>query len=151
VTRSNDDAVTVIGTDSDTVLAVVLVGGGPRNVTVASDGRVYVTNSSLDGDVYMINLQGSDALFHVGGDLGPLAASPNGRFVYVVDHSSETVAVIDEMYGSVLARITVGVAPQGVAFSPDGSRVYVTNSDGTLSIIRVEPISVPEAQAALST
>jgi YVTN family beta-propeller protein len=49
VTRSNDDAVTVIGTDSDTVLAVVLVGGGPRNVTVASDGRVYVTNSSLDG------------------------------------------------------------------------------------------------------
>jgi YVTN family beta-propeller protein len=151
VTRNNDDAVTVIGTDSDTVLAVVLVGGGPRDVTVASDGRVYVTNSSLDGAVYMIDLQGSDALFHVGGDLGPLAASPDGRFVYVVDYSSGSVAVIDNLYGSVLARITVGVAPQSVAFSPDGTRAYVTNLDGTLSIIRVEPISVPETQASLST
>jgi YVTN family beta-propeller protein len=101
--------------------------------------------------VYMIDLEGPDALFRVGGNPGPLAVSPSLRFIYVVDITNGSVAVLDEMYGAVLARITVGVDPQSVAFSPDGTRAYVTNSDGTLSIIRVEPISVPETQASLST
>jgi YVTN family beta-propeller protein len=79
-----------------------------------------------------------------------LAASPSGRFVYVVDNSGDSVAVIDNLYGSVLGKIKVGDAPADVAFSPDGTRAYVANLDGTLSIIRVEPISVPETPAALS-
>ena len=39
---------------------------------------------------------------------------------------------------SVAATITVGVAPWGVAFSPDGSRAYVANSgSGSISVIDV--------------
>jgi YVTN family beta-propeller protein/VCBS repeat-containing protein len=149
VANSTDGTVVVIDTSSDTLVDGIPVSGGPSELTVAPDGRVYVSNS--DGTVTRFDLQGSGASIDVGGNTGALAARPSGRFVYVVDNSSDSVAVIDNLYGSVLGKIKVGDAPSDVAFSPDGTRAYVTNSDGTLSIIRVEPISVPETPGALST
>src|SRR5215471_17546506 len=47
-----------------------------------------------------------------------------------------TVSVIDTTSNTVAATIPVGSAPTGVAVTPDGSRVYVTNfNDNTVSVI----------------
>jgi YVTN family beta-propeller protein len=50
--------------------------------------------------------------------------------------------VIDTASNRVITKIPVGVAPAGVAVNPDGSKVYVTNSNsvsfskpGTVSVI----------------
>ena len=63
-------------------------------------------------------------------------------YAYVANVNSSTVSVIDTANNSVVTTITVGTYPYGVAVSPDGSRVYVTNqcassscTNGTVSVI----------------
>ncbi len=69
--------------------------------------------------------------------LGVLAtaswAAPNA---YVANSGSGTVSVIDTATDAVVATVTVGTSPVGVAVSPDGSRVYVANENSdTVSVI----------------
>ena len=63
----------------------------------------------------------------------PMQAQTNA---YVADSGSNLVSVIDTTANNVVATVGVGDAPQGVAITPDGTRVYVTNSnDSTVSVI----------------
>ena len=56
-----------------------------------------------------------------------MAVSPDGTRAYVTNLGSGTVSVIDTDTNTVIATITVGSGPAGVAVSPDGTRAYVTN------------------------
>jgi YVTN family beta-propeller protein len=76
------------------------------------------------------------------GDGGGREREPEGGKVYVVNELSNSVSVIDAATNTVIATIPVGTQPAGVAVSPDGSRVYVTNANspdfsqpGTVSVI----------------
>jgi len=70
------------------------------------------------------------------GSTVPAGAAP---FVYVANYGDAigTVSVIDAANQTVVDTVEVGTNPLGVAVSPDGSRVYVTNQKtlGTLTII----------------
>ena len=58
-----------------------------------------------------------------------VAVSPDGAFVYVTNHSSQTVSVIDASTRTVIRNpITFG-RPFGVAVTPDGGHVYVSQRD----------------------
>jgi YVTN family beta-propeller protein len=59
-------------------------------------------------------------------------------FAYVANTGSNTVSVVDTATHppSVVATVPVGVGPNAVAVTPDGKHVYVTNADGTVSVIR---------------
>src|SRR5260370_42277215 len=46
---------------------------------------------------------------------------------YVTNEAANTVSVIDTTTNAVIATIPVGLLPFGVAVTPDGSKVYVTN------------------------
>jgi len=47
-----------------------------------------------------------------------------------------TVSVIDTATNTVIATIPVGFEPVGVAVTPDGSKVYITNNNSsTVSVI----------------
>jgi LPXTG-motif cell wall-anchored protein len=62
------------------------------------------------------------------------------------------MSVIDVASGSVTATIPVGFTPGGVAFSPDGTKAYVTSTDGgTVSVIDVDVLAVLAAPSALPT
>jgi len=52
---------------------------------------------------------------------------PSGRFVFVALETSRQVAVIDAVNRRELMRVEAGLAPQGVATSADGQRLYVHN------------------------
>jgi len=55
---------------------------------------------------------------------------------YIPDFDYKFVSVINTKTNAVVATIPVGYGASSVAISPDGSRVYVTNSlDGTISVI----------------
>jgi YVTN family beta-propeller protein len=65
----------------------------------------------------------------------------SGPFAYVTNQSSNSVTVIDTPTNTVVK--TIGLpgcdgtcpAPAGLAVTPDGSRVYVANSNGTVSVV----------------
>lgn len=61
-------------------------------------------------------------------------ATPDGQYLYVADQgyyfgkpTSDYVYKIDVQNKQVVQRIQAGVAPHGVAVSPDGKRAYITN------------------------
>jgi YVTN family beta-propeller protein len=54
-------------------------------------------------------------------------------FTYVTNDGSSSVSVINTASNAVTATVAVGIFPQGVAITPDGTRAYVTN-DGTNSV-----------------
>ena len=65
--------------------------------------------------------------------LGP--ASTRAQNAYITSLNN-TVSVIDTATDTISATIPVGLAPEGVAVSPDGSKVYVTNlNSNTVSVI----------------
>jgi YVTN family beta-propeller protein len=64
----------------------------------------------------------------------PAEAAP---FAYITNQNNGTVSVIDTGTNppSVVATVTVGGAPAGVAVTPDGKHVYVTDAGNTVSVI----------------
>jgi YVTN family beta-propeller protein len=103
-------------------------------VAITPGGAVYVANASTN-TVYVLDPFG-DQLIHMIEDVGikpvGVAASPNGRFVYVTNRGSDNVAVIDAKGDppAVITHFGVGYAPVGVAVSPDGDYVYIVDSEG---------------------
>jgi YVTN family beta-propeller protein len=61
----------------------------------------------------------------------------NGAEVYVSNYGSNTVSVIDTTTNKVSRTLQVGLQPSGLAMTPDGSRVYVGQNDGKISVIDV--------------
>ncbi|MFD5425805.1 YncE family protein [Streptomyces sp. NPDC127084] len=79
----------------------------------------------------MTNLHGAGLATAVGLALSPVAAPsaaavPTGTYAYVANALSDTVSVID----TATTTIPVGDRPEGVAITPDGNAVYVTNANG---------------------
>lgn len=64
------------------------------------------------------------------------ATSADGRYLYIVDNRyTGHLVVFDTTTQSVVERIPVGVHPQAVSLSPDGTTVYVSNFGSTVSVI----------------
>jgi len=57
---------------------------------------------------------------------GPALAQTE-TFAYVTNADDGTVSVINPTDGSIVATISVGFQPYGIAAAPDGTRVYVAN------------------------
>lgn len=141
VANEGSDSVSVIDTTTRAVVATIPVGEGPRSVAVTPDGsRAYVTNF-FDHTVTVIDTTDNSVVttipltgeFPIG-----VAVSPDGSYAYVGVASSgpsvkSAVEVIDT--GS---NTSTGVIPftvdstsgHSIAFSPDGTRAYVTTDVG---------------------
>src|SRR5208282_5283813 len=71
----------------------------------------------------------------------PVGCAPNSAnypCVYVANSRDGTVSVINATTGTVIATdtVTVGLAPEGVAVTPNNASVYVANSgDGFVEVI----------------
>ena len=114
-------------------------GGIPRSVVAGADGkRIYVAangigvlvmDAALATLLYTIPLALDD-----GGRDNPqgLAISPDGSFLLVSDGSpGGRVSVLRVADNTLVASMTfpAGIAPLGVAFSPDGEQAYVAAAD----------------------
>jgi YVTN family beta-propeller protein len=76
----------------------------------------------------------------VGQTPGSVTITPNGRFAYVANRGAGTVTVVDTNLDKVSATIPVAAGPPFyVAFTPDGSRAYVSvyNEDRTVNKVAV--------------
>jgi uncharacterized repeat protein (TIGR01451 family) len=120
------------------------VGPHPKSLVISERlNRVYVTlwdddgsgNPGGDGRLAVLDLATRGVISKVlTGGVHPGGIAMLGGRLYVANHDSNNVAVIDATSLAVLRTIGVGRQPFGVAAA--GDRVYVTNfDDGTLSII----------------
>jgi 6-phosphogluconolactonase (cycloisomerase 2 family) len=127
-------------------------GAGPRGVVAAPDGRfVYVADTD-SGRVLVYSVGKSGTLTaldetQAGGDPFGLAMAPGGRTLYAASQGTDRLTSFSVRSDGRLTRpMSVpsgGTNPRGVAVSPDGRFVYVTNglrdpaTPGTLAIFAV--------------
>jgi len=94
----------VIDTSTNTVAATVGAGANPSRVAVSPDGtRAYVTNSGSS-------------------NVSVIATASNTA-------GSNNVSVIATATNTVVATVTVGLKPIGIAVAPGGNHAYVTNAN----------------------
>jgi len=154
ITNHESDNVSIIDTINNTVTATVPVRSHHFGVAVSPDGKkVYVANNS-DDNVSVIDTATKNITGTVPIGIDPagyfpfgVAVSPDGERVYVTNtykgcvtktckgrkHSNKeenhfSVHVIDTATNTVTDTVPVGSFPKGIAVSPDGKKVYVTNS-----------------------
>ncbi|MGA6924561.1 MAG: beta-propeller fold lactonase family protein [Desulfosarcina sp.] len=148
VTQSDGDAlVFVIASDFSGPAFTLPVGRAPRGVAVEPTGRyAYVANFE-DNTVSQVNIAGRTVVDTI--DVGDAPWGVAARYdeenetpvAYVTNFRDETVTVIAK--DNQTKVINVGDGPVGVAVVPEGSRVYVANSDDdTVSIIDTQTDTV---------
>lgn len=97
----------------------------------------FLKNSSFDG----WSTQPSNDVFMTGGiELGSysweLGIDASSAVLYASCHNDGVVKIIDIASKSIIASVTVGTGPIGIAVTPDGSYLYVANSGSdTVSVI----------------
>ena len=131
----------------------------PYTVTINASGtKAYVTNTNST-TVSIIDLATNVVTSTIGGFDGPsgFVIAPNGTIAYVNNYggpsgvgsgNGTTVSVVDLNSNSIIATITVGLAPAAMAITPNGAYVYVVNyvdgnpGNGTISVIETSTNTV---------
>jgi YVTN family beta-propeller protein len=73
----------------------------------------------------------------------PLTTSKlEANFAYVVNNGSTNVSVIETSSNTVVATVTIGMAPVAVATTPNGKFAYVTNDNDKVSVIETSSNTV---------
>ncbi|MBI2986440.1 MAG: SBBP repeat-containing protein [Deltaproteobacteria bacterium] len=170
-------SVSVIDTHTNTVGAnPITVGTSPEGVAVHPDGtRVYVANLG-NSSVSVINTATNTVMETVplGVNLNPIgvAVHPLGKWVYVANSGvapnkfTHTISVIDTATNALLdldlnvpgiqqvelAIVGQANVPFGIAVSPDGTKVYVTNLVGNfVTVINVNTTTTPPTHSFVTT
>jgi YVTN family beta-propeller protein len=112
VVNSDDDSVSVIRTDLNTLVANIKVGDEPQGVALDPDNKfAYVANAAAN-TVTVIEIINPDA--------------------------NHFIAKVDNSVGNDGQLIT-GAEPWNIVTSPDGNRVFVANSgQDTITVIEVD-------------
>lgn len=115
--------------------------GGHVALTLGTDGEV-ISSAQVSSD-----LQAFDAVVEPLGlaarRLPADGAETPVRRVFMSDADGQSVVVLDPLTNLVLATIQVGRAPRGLAFSSDGSTLYVgNNGSGSVSVVDVASLTV---------
>src|SRR5262249_1526397 len=122
VALNTSNKVAVIDTAAHTIVTQVPVGELPYTTVISADGsKVYVSNwgGRVPGPTDV-----TDGMF-------PIVVGPRTGI-----RVSGTVSVIDTATNTVTNTIQVGLHPTGMALSPRGDRLYVTNANSdTISAI----------------
>jgi YVTN family beta-propeller protein len=147
VVNQSTNSVTVLDASNYSIVASIPVGTFPCAISIAPDGSAaYVTNR-LSNNVSIIDL----ATFQVTNvPVGTFACdvmvSPDGHWAVVTNRLSGNITIIDTATKLAVATVSTGINPQGLAFSPDGARAYVTNAAST-SVIDMTSFTVLETIA----
>jgi YVTN family beta-propeller protein len=103
---------------------------GPWMFVVTPDERTLVVAGFESGTASVVNREtGRLRRLRLSGSPIGIAASPDGRAVWIGAARTDRIYVVDVASATVTARFSsAGKEPARMAFTPDGTRVVVTNS-----------------------
>lgn len=132
------DTLTVVDTTTLATLAVIPVGFRPSDIAVTRDGSVYVALGASYA-VWRIDPSTRQVTAKIRLSRPPLglAASPDGAKVYVLTEGwpHASLDIIQTESSSVAASVSVGASVQGLAVTPDGREILITDSTGHVSVV----------------
>jgi YVTN family beta-propeller protein len=140
VSNSAANLIFVFNKKTMKVVNVIAIGRGPKGVVLDQRRtRAYVAVSGDDAveiyDLFSGTVVGRVKL-NFGDNPMDLALTPDGRTLVSVNHSSNTVSIIDAISKIELRRIRVGEKPTSAVIDPQGLRAYITNSrSNTVSVV----------------
>jgi YVTN family beta-propeller protein len=143
ITNTKSASVSIIDTNTFEVTGTIPVGQGkPNRIVFHPNGRHawVVYDKSHDLGIIDADTRTLVKRVKVGGNPYNLNFSPDGRYLYVLDWSSDTsgdeVVVYDLATERVEAKIEVSTWPAHSVFSRDGTRLYVSGETaGDVTVI----------------
>jgi len=140
VGNSSSDTISVFNKKTMEVVNVIATGREPKGIVLDQRRtRAYVAVSGDDSveiyDVFNGKNIGRVKLKFRDNPM-ELALTPDGRTLVSVNHSSNTVSIIDTLSKSELRRVKVGDGPTSAVVDPSGFKAYVMNSrSNTVSVV----------------
>jgi YVTN family beta-propeller protein len=133
----------VIDTETYEIRATVTLDRDPEVVVVSPDGsRVYVADRAVG--VYVIDAASNTIIKTIPIEINfGMVASPDGNYLYILDYGFDDdghVTVINTALNYEVHQYFIGSSPAGLAISPDGERLYVTNAEeeGTVTVLDLD-------------
>ncbi len=142
-----NSAIVVVSTVTGAVTKTISVPVGVQHMAITPDGgQLYTANSNNTATVIDTASDSIVATIQTGLIGGGIAVSPDGRRVYINGSGLTSdpglgneyqVAVIDAVARTLITKIASASLfdSNGVIVSGDGSRLYVPDREGTISII----------------
>jgi YVTN family beta-propeller protein len=141
VANLGSDDISVIDTQTDTVVATLAAGQDPDGAAVSADGsRVYIANFASD-DLTVVDTATRTVVATIPVGAGPVgvALTSDGTRAFVANRAASSVSIVDTLNLVVAETVEVGSGPNAVAITADDKRIFVTNSftrfPGQLTII----------------
>jgi DNA-binding beta-propeller fold protein YncE len=135
----------VIDTATDTELGRIDVGRHPRGIAIRSDSEVAYVAVMGEAKIDVIDIGSMAVIDTVAGSGSTprhLLLSPDDRYLYVSNHTMNSVRKIDLQRGEVDAVVTTGTETRTMALADDGESLYVVNyQDGTLTKLRTSDMT----------
>lgn len=124
VSYTTEDGTATAGSDYTATFGELIFEPGETfktiSIPISNDG---IAEGSETVNLSLLNPTGGVALGSQNTAILTISESP---FAYIANSGSNTVSVIDTSTNLVATTIKVGLGPEGVAASPDGTRIYIT-------------------------
>jgi YVTN family beta-propeller protein len=157
VTNFGSASISVIDTTLGKVIATIQTPQGPHGLVASPDGtRLYV--ACLNGQALAVidtTTNTLDQTIPLPDNTHPysVVSDTSGRYLYITDNFIGRVLVVDTTRLQHPSQAVVGGGKAGqqpvlLAISPDGKRLYVTNSGGNLSILDISTDPIHPALVA---
>jgi quinoprotein dehydrogenase-associated probable ABC transporter substrate-binding protein/PQQ-dependent catabolism-associated beta-propeller protein len=159
VTNEDAGTISIISTETHSVIGEIDVGTRPRGVEVSADGeRLYVALSgspkcapsisdeecaklgadkTKDG-IAVVDVRNRSVLRVLPGGSDPeeFDVDASAQRLFVSNEDAGQLSIVDLATGAVIRTVTVGGEPEGVRLTPDRKAVYVTSeSDHAVTVV----------------
>jgi YVTN family beta-propeller protein len=147
VVNPSDDTVSVIRTDTNTVLATIQTGDEPRGVALDPNNRFAFVANAAGSSVTVIRILNSsfanfsaviDRTLKTGAEPWNIVISPNGKRVFVANSGQDTITVINAATRTIIGQVDLRASlcnlpdrrrrfqPRGMAVNFNSTQLYVT-------------------------
>jgi len=135
---ANEDAKTInlVHLDSGDVTATIAVADGPKDVLIDPTRSIaYVLHDNGRISVIDITAASRTAEWNLGtGELEAFALNPAGTELIVGAEEPNRLVRVNTTSGAIVQTVSLAHEPQALAFSPDGTRLYVATENGGIRV-----------------